>query len=196
MRTFELIVSDLYRYEGKISIGKFIKNVFFNPGFKYSFLIRLAKKFNENIWLRYSIYILIWPLINRYTYRYGIEISHKTVIGYGFYIGHFSGIIVSQGAKIGNNCNISQGVTIGYSSRGVKKGFPTIGDNVYIGPGAKIFGNIIIGDNVAIGANCVVNSDAPNNSVIIGIPGKVISYKGSEGYINNCYSLKKKHEII
>ena len=80
---------------------------------------------------------------------------------------------------------ISQGVTLGQANRGKNKGYPQIGDNVYIGPGAKIVGKIKIGNDVAIGANCVVTKDVPNNSVIVGIPGKVISQAGSIEYINN-----------
>ena len=120
----------------------------------------------------------------KYTYKYGIEISPKTEIDTGFYIGHFGGIVNSS-AKIGKNCNISQGVTIGMANRGKNRGVATIGDNVYIGPGAKIIGAVKIGDNVAIGANCVVTKDIPDNGVVVGIPGKVISLKGSAGYIGN-----------
>ena len=65
---------------------------------------------------------------------------------------------------------------------------PTIGDNVYLGPGAKIFGKIQVGNNAAIGANCVVTRDVPDNGVAVGIPAKVISYEGSTGYINNTNS--------
>ncbi len=60
---------------------------------------------------------------------------------------------------------------------------PTIGDNVYIAPGVKVFGKIKIGDNVAIGANCVVTKDIPDNAVVVGIPGRIISNEGSGGYI-------------
>ena len=66
-----------------------------------------------------------------------------------------------------------------------KKGSPIIGDNVYIATGAKIIGAIKIGNNVAIGANCVVTKDIPDNAVVVGVPGKVISYEGSKGYVNN-----------
>ena len=69
-------------------------------------------------------------------------------------------------------------------NRGKKKGYPQLGDNVYIGPGAKIIGAIRIGNNVAIGANCVVTKDIPDNAVVVGIPGKVISNQGSVGYVN------------
>jgi serine O-acetyltransferase len=124
-------------------------------------------------------------LFYHYQHKYGIQINYKTKIGKGFYIGHFNCIVVSPSAVIGDNCNISQGVTIGVSSRGVRKGYPVIGNNVYIAPGAKIFGAIKVGDNVAIGANAVVNIDVPDNAVVAGIPAKIISYNGVEGYILN-----------
>lgn len=133
--------------------------------------------------LRYGVFHIVRFLLGHYSVKYGISIPYKTRIGSGFYIGHFSGIFVNERAIIGMNCNISQGVTIGQVNRGQRQGWPTIGDNVYIGPGAKIIGQIHIGDNVAIGANCVVTSDIPDSAVVVGIPGKVISYKGSDGYI-------------
>ena len=86
---------------------------------------------------------------------------------------------------IGKNCNLSHGVTIGVNRRGERQGVPTIGDNVYIGPGAKLFGGISVGDNVAVGANCVVTHDVPENGVVVGVPGRIISYEGSQGYINS-----------
>jgi serine O-acetyltransferase len=114
-----------------------------------------------------------------------ILIKFISSIGPGFYFGYFGGIHVNRKVSIVKNCNISQDVTIGISNRGLNSGIPTIGNNVYIGHGVKIFGDIHIGDNVAIGTNCVVTKDIPNNSVVVGIPGKVISPEGSEGYINH-----------
>lgn len=79
-------------------------------------------------------------------------------------LGHrLNGIVIAAGAHIGKNCYLSHQVTIG-RSRG---GAPTIGDNVYIGPGAKIFGNIKVGNNVRIGANCVVFEDIPDNATVV-----------------------------
>jgi len=95
----------------------------------------------------------------------------QAIIGEGFYIGHFGGIIISPLARIGINCNISQGVTIGISGNGDKRGVPTIGDNVYIGAGAIIIGKITIGNNVRIGANAVVHKDIPDNSTVVVYPG-------------------------
>lgn len=92
--------------------------------------------------------------------------------------------MINEAVSIGRNCNISQGVTLGQANRGKRKGAPIIGDNVYIGAGAKIIGKVKIGNNVAIGANCVVTKDIPDNAVVVGVPGKVISYEGSKYYIN------------
>jgi serine O-acetyltransferase len=64
-------------------------------------------------------------------------------------------------------------------------GYPIIGDNVYIGPGAKLVGRVHIGRNVAIGANCVVTCDVPDNAVIVGVPGRIVSYNGASGYVEN-----------
>lgn len=118
-----------------------------------------------------------------YEYKFGISISYRTQIGPGLYIGHFGGIVINQKTIIGQNCNISHQVTVGVANRGPHKGVPTFGDNIYIGPGAKVFGDIKIGNNVAIGANCVVTKDVPDYSVVVGVPGKVISSEGSEGYV-------------
>jgi serine O-acetyltransferase len=134
--------------------------------------------------LKYSIYPFARFLLGRLTYKLGISIPPSTKIGSGFYIGHFGGIVVNSKSIIGKNCNISHGVTLGKANRGKNKGYPMLGDNIYIGPGAKIVGSVKIGNNVAIGANCVVTKNISDNSVVVGIPGKVISLEGSKGYIN------------
>lgn len=113
------------------------------------------------------------------------RLPYDTKIGKGFYIGHFSGIVVSGAAIIGDNCNISQGVTIGVAGKGENRGVPQIGNNVYMAAGAKLIGKIKIGNNVAIGANAVVTHDVPENAVVVGIPAKVISMEGSNIFIGN-----------
>ena len=86
---------------------------------------------------------------------------------------HYGTLVVNKKAYIGANYRIHVGVNIG----GTDEGVPMIGDNAYIGPGAKIFGNIIIGNNVSIGANAVVNKSFPDNVIIAGVPAKIIKYK-------------------
>lgn len=107
--------------------------------------------------------------------------------GPGLSIAHYGSIVVGD-SKIGKNCRIHSCVNIGESH----KKNPIIGDNVYIGPGAKIFGGIIIGNNAAIGANAVVNVDVPSNVTVGGIPAKIISKKGSNSLIIKGTELKDK----
>jgi len=154
------------------------------PGLRYSYWMRLCSVLRcKKKWL--PIYVIALHRFNHYQYKYGISIPFVTKIDKGFYIGHFGCIVVNQAAVIGKNCNISQGVTIGAANRGKNKGCAVIGDNVYIGPGAKIVGAVRIGNNVAIGANAVVTHDVPDNAVVGGVPARIISMEGSEGYVNN-----------
>jgi serine O-acetyltransferase len=171
-----LIESDLYRYVGCVNIKAFLDTYIREPGFNYLVWLRLRSVFNSKF---------IGYVLHRKKIRFGIDIAPRASIGVGFYIGHFGHIVVSARAVIGNHCNISQGVTIGIINSGPKKGVPTIGDHVYIGPGAKIIGSINIGNNVAIGANSVVTNDIPDCAVVVGVPARVVSYDGSHGYINN-----------
>lgn len=100
------------------------------------------------------------------------------VFGKGLSIAHRGTIIVNSHSKIGNNCRLHACVNIG-TTPGVPDAAPTIGDNVYIAPGVKIYGSIHIGNGVVIGANAVVNKDfLEDNVTIAGIPAKIISYKG------------------
>lgn len=136
----------------------------------------------------------LFLLINRYIFRrikqkMNIELFGKTDIGYGLYIGHPFGITINDGAKIGNNCNIHRGVLIGQENRGERKGVPTIGNMVWIGINAVIVGKITIGNNVLIAPGAFVNFDVPDNSIVLGNPGKIISkVDATSGYIN---SIKK-----
>lgn len=102
--------------------------------------------------------------------------------------------MVNHEAKIGNNCNINHGVTIGTTYGGQYPGTPIIHNNVYIGPGAKIIGGITIGSNVAIGANCVVTKPISDNGVVVGVPGKIISYKGASDYVVNTVNLESNDQ--
>jgi serine O-acetyltransferase len=102
---------------------------------------------------------------------WGIEIPRNARIGPGFYIGHFGGITISPYATLGRNCSISQQVTIGLSGQGEKSGAPTLGDNVYLAAGAKVFGKISIGNNVKIGANAVVHKSIPDRAIVVLNPG-------------------------
>lgn len=112
----------------------------------------------------------------------GFEIPLNTA-DKGLSLAHMGSVIVSEYARIGQNCRIHTGVNIGADARKYDAA-PQIGSNVYIGPGAKLFGAITIANGIAIGANAVVNRSFIEPNVSIGgIPAKVISEKGTEGIL-------------
>ncbi len=180
-----LVFSDLYRIACETKRSGLIHRVVFGELYSYIFWMRTCRFLRGNKFLKYSLYPFARFMLNHYHYKLCITIPFSVDIGPGFYIGHFGDIVISPKCKIGKNCNISQGVTLGVKVRGKHVGYPTIGDNVYIAPGAKIIGAIHVGDDVAIGANCVVTDDVPDHAVVVGVPGKVISLAGSEGYVCN-----------
>lgn len=116
---------------------------------------------------------LFWKMVNHhYSIKLGFTIPVNT-FGKGLNIHHYGCIVVNDNARIGENCNIQQGVNIGqnYGSENVL----TIGNDVYIGPGAKIFGKVTIADGCVIGANAVVCKDfLEANKIIIGVPAKQV----------------------
>ena len=176
--------ADAFRYVGhygEIKLLEWLKFYLRHPNYKYVFWMRLTQfTYGRNFLILAKIYAYIrLQLIRNKT---GIQISPATKIGKGFYIGHWGSIVINA-REIGENVNIIQTCTIGVAYRGDRGGTPIIGNNVYIGSGARIFGGIRVGNNVAIGVNSVVTRDVEDNSVIVGAPAKVISNKGSEGYI-------------
>lgn len=118
--------------------------------------------------------------------RRGLELSINQQIGGGLYLGHAYNITINSNAKIGRNCNIHKGAVIGQANRGSRKGYPTIGDRVWIGINAAIVGNVTIGDDVMIAPNSFVNIDIPSHSVVFGNPC-IIKHRdwATEEYVNN-----------
>jgi serine O-acetyltransferase len=180
----EVITSDALRYDGGVNLSSFFKLYFFTVGFRYSFWLRVCRYLAEKK-IQKPLFFISYLYLRHMSYKSGIQIPYMTQIGRGFYIGHFGTIIVNGSAKIGNNVNISPCVIIGQTNRGQREGVPTVGNGVYIGPGAKIIGKVIIGNNVAIGAGSVVTKDVPDNACVVGVPAKIISYDGAVGYVMN-----------
>jgi len=104
----------------------------------------------------------------------GIEIHPRAKIGRGFFIDHGMGVVVGETAMIGDFVTLFQGVTLGGTGKERGKRHPTLGNHVVVGAGAKVLGNITIGDFVKIGANSVVLRSVPSNSTVIGVPGRII----------------------
>lgn len=105
----------------------------------------------------------------------GIEIHPGAKIGKNFFIDHGMGVVIGETAEIGDNVTIYHGVTLGGVSLNKGKRHPTIGNNVIIGSGAKILGPFKVGDNSKIGSNSVVIKEVPENSTVVGIPGRIVS---------------------
>lgn len=104
----------------------------------------------------------------------GIEIHPGAVIGKNFFVDHGMGVVIGETAEIGDYVTLYHGVTLGGVSLNKGKRHPTLGNHVVVGAGAKVLGDIKIGDNSRIGANAVVVKSVPPNSVVVGVPGQIV----------------------
>ncbi|NMA70096.1 MAG: serine O-acetyltransferase [Desulfitobacterium sp.] len=124
--------------------------------------------------------VLLPRLISQITRFFtGIEIHPGAKIGQGLFIDHGMGVVIGETAVVGDNVTIYQGVTLGGTGKEKGKRHPTIGNNVFMGSGAKVLGSIKIGDNVKIGAGSVVTKPVPSNTTVVGVPGKVVVRRSS-----------------
>ena len=139
------------------------------PGFRIMIRYRIAHKLYKK-----GHYLLARKIMQKGADKMGIDIHPGATIGSNFFIDHGIGVIIGETAIIGDNCTIYQGVTLGGTGKQTGKRHPTIGNNVMISAGAKVLGNITIGDNTKIGAGSVVLKDIPENSTVVGVPGRVV----------------------
>ncbi|MGH9672012.1 MAG: serine O-acetyltransferase [Bryobacteraceae bacterium] len=146
------------------------------PGFHAMLLHRLAHRL-------YMWGIPLLPRVISQTGRFftGIEIHPGARIGRRFFIDHGMGVVIGETAEIGDDVILYQGVTLGGTGKEKGKRHPTIGNNVVVGTGAKVLGNITIGEYVKIGAGSVVVDPVPPHSTVVGVPGRVTRTRGAEG---------------
>ena len=180
--------ADLYRYGADVSRKAFRKAKKYIPGFRFCYYLRKCTYLSKApIYTRPLFYIANRKL-ERLKVRYGFDMEYSTQIGPGLHLSHWGGVVVNPDAVIGENCNLSQQITIGVDSKEGMDAVPVIGSRVYIAPGSRIFGRITVGDDSAIGANAVVNKDVPSGVTVGGIPAKLISEDNSGGYVRNIYA--------
>lgn len=179
----EFIKADLKRYTSELRYDSILVG-FQIPGFRYTYILRKCACYEK----RSLLGLLFRFLLKMHTNKYGFQIHPSTKIGKGLYIGHRGTIIVNSNSVIGDYCNLSPGVTIGQTNRGIRKGAPVLGNKVWVGTNSVIVGGINIGDNVLVAPNAFVNHDVPSNSIVIGNPAQII-YKenATEGYIEFCF---------
>jgi serine O-acetyltransferase len=157
--------------------AKSVLEIFFcYPGFHAILLHRLAHR----------LYCWRIPLIPRVISQVSrfftqIEIHPGARIGKRFFIDHGSGVVIGETTEIGDSVLLYQGVTLGGTGNETGKRHPTIGNHVVVGTGAKVLGNIRIGDNVKIGAGSVVVHPVPDNSTVVGVPGRVVRVRPEGG---------------
>jgi len=180
----DCIYKDFRRY--RVTGGTSIIKILLNQGFLFTTVFRI------NTWIYQlckplpiinklvGLYVFVWLKISQIVS--GLSIQVNTKIGKGLFISHAGPIIINPGVHIGENCNLAPMTVIGYGHYKGEYGTPTIGNRVFIGPGAKILGPITIGDNVAIGANAVITKPVPDNAVVIEF-NKIVSFKGSRHYV-------------
>jgi serine O-acetyltransferase len=185
MSVWKLIYSDYRRYRATGSTRPW-RLIFFTQGLWASTIYRLSH------WLYARVTLPGLRPVARCACQIarkiveivtGISLPPECEIGPGLYIGHFGTIIVAPKVRIGANCNLSQGVTLGFGGRGRRGGYPTIGDRVFIAVNAVVLGDIEVGDDAVIGAGAVIVRPVPPRAVMVGNPARIASLKGSFDFI-------------
>nr|WP_041740226.1 serine O-acetyltransferase [Calothrix sp. PCC 6303] len=160
-------------FERDPAARNWLEVLFCYPGLQALVFHRLAHKL-------YTINIPFIPRLMSHIARFltGIEIHPGATIGLGVFIDHGMGVVIGETAIIGDYALIYQGVTLGGTGKESGKRHPTLGENVVVGTGAKVLGNIEIGNNVRIGAGSVVLRDVPSDCTVVGIPGRIVYRSG------------------
>jgi serine O-acetyltransferase len=156
-------------FERDPAVRSVIEIVLCYPGFHAMLFYRAAHFFWER-----QFYLLGRFTSHLGRFFTGIEIHPGAKIGKGFFIDHGMGVVIGETAEIGDNCTLYHGVTLGGTSWAKEKRHPTLGDNVVIGSGAKILGPFKVGNDSKVGSNSVVVKEVPENSTVVGIPGRVV----------------------
>jgi serine O-acetyltransferase len=161
-----------------------------------------ARSWVEVVLLYSGLHALWWYRIHHYLWKHGwlflaralsqfarmisgVEIHPGAAIGRRFFIDHGMGVVIGETTIIGDDVTLYQGVTLGGTGKETGKRHPTLGNNIVVGTGARILGNISIGDNCRIGAGSVVLRDVPPDSTVVGVPGHIVLRNGKRVVITD-----------
>lgn len=145
------------------------------PGFHAVLWHRVAHSF-----YRHRLFVIARFISNVNRFFTGVDIHPGAKVGRRFFIDHGMGVVIGETTEIGDDVLVYQNVTLGGTGKERGKRHPTIGNNVVIGAGAKVLGNIFVADHVKVGAGSVVVRPVPPNSTVVGVPGKVVRARGAE----------------
>ena len=132
----------------------------------------------QHWWWTHGHHLIARTLSTWSRHRFGVEIHPGATIGRRFVIDHGMGIVVGETTIIGDDCQLYQGVTLGGTGKERGKRHPTLGNNVVVGVGASVLGNVTLGDNVKVGGGAVVVHDVPADCTVVGVPGHVVTSGG------------------
>ena len=177
MRLIKKAVSQLKEdiatiYEKDPAANNLLEVILCYPGLHALILHRIAHKLNY-----WKIPLIPRIISNISRFFTGIEIHPAARIGRRFFIEHGMGVVIGETTIIGDDVLLYQGVTLGGTGNEHGKRHPTLGNNIVVGSGAKVLGNIEIGSNSRIGAGSVVVDSVPENSTVVGIPGRIVRQK-------------------
>ncbi|MBF0331141.1 MAG: serine acetyltransferase [Candidatus Omnitrophica bacterium] len=168
-----IIIQDLQQkcrcYVNEVTFKGMLK-VLLTDGTSANVLYRLAQFFQ-----RIKLGIIGWILLDMNKFLNGCVIGRNADFGGGFVLMHPIGVVINGGVKGGKNIVIESGVVLGAAKNGLPLKLPVLGNDIFIGAGAKVLGGIRIGNNVKIGANAVVVHDVPDGATVVGIPAKIIN---------------------
>ncbi|MDP0498066.1 MAG: serine acetyltransferase [Verrucomicrobiota bacterium JB024] len=174
----ETVKADYLRYGKPLTWRMMLYSYIVHPGFRTTLWYRIARHCHQSPRLRPFAKLATLCLI-RQQHKTGITINPITDIGPGLYIPHPGCIVINPHCKIGRNLYLSHDVLLGKAHAGARQGSPEVGDDVFLGAGARLLGKLTIGDNAAIGANAVVITDIPPNTFAAGAPAKVVKNIGA-----------------
>jgi serine O-acetyltransferase len=173
-KVFDILREDLKTvFQRDPAARSVLEVIFCYPGFHALLFYRLGHFF----WTRKLFFL--GRLVSHFgRFFTGIEIHPGAVIGRRFFIDHGMGVVIGETTEIGDDCTLYHGVTLGGTSWAKEKRHPTLGNNVIVGAGAKILGPFRVGDHSKIGSNSVVVKEVPDNTTVVGVPGRVVYSNG------------------
>ena len=182
-----LIRADLHRINGLHDNAELLRQWWWNPGFCYVLWYRIGRWARLRPWAKLLIYPLAILILHRRHLQSGIRIPLSVKAGPGLLIGHWGSIWINPACTLGANCTLGNDINFGSAGGAGKIGVPHLGDNVFVGPGARVAGPVKVGQNVAIMPNTLVTTDVAPGSIVVGVPHKVSGHQDHNIFVSQTH---------